>query len=131
MWLKKIWIRKWGKKIKYSRCYRYISMPNLIINKSSLRKEINTNKSVIIDARPEVRFKGEIDEPRPNLKKGNIKKSINIFFGTIISNLGYLKKKSDLIEIFKRFNKKKNIICYCGSGITACNIIFVLYIFKF
>ena len=44
-------------------------MPNLIINQSSLKKEINTNKSIIIDARPEARFKGEVEEPRPNLKK--------------------------------------------------------------
>ena len=66
---KKIWIRKWGKKIKYSKSYTQISMPNLIINQSSLKKEINTNKCIIIDARPEARFKGKVEEPRPNLKK--------------------------------------------------------------
>ena len=68
-------------------------MPNLIINKLSLKKEINTNKSTIIDARPFARFKGEVEEPRPNLKKGNIKNSVNTFFGLITNNYGYLKKK--------------------------------------
>ena len=38
-------------------------MTNLIINQSSLKKEINTNKSIIIDARPEARFKGKVEEP--------------------------------------------------------------------
>ena len=132
IWLKKKCELESGrKKIKYSRCYTQISMTNLIINRPSLKKEINTNKSIIIDARPEVRFKGEVQEPRPNLKKGNIKNSINIFFGLITNNLGYLKTMNDLIKIFKRFSKKKNVICYCGSGITACNIIFVLYILNF
>jgi len=117
--------------IKYSRSYTQISMPNLIINQSSLKKEINANQSIIIDARPETRFKGKVEEPRPNLRKGNIKNSTNIFFGSIINGLGYLKTKNDLVEIFKEFSKKKNVICYCGSGITACNIIFVLYILNF
>ncbi len=52
----------------------------------------------------------------------NYKKKNNFFF--IIThktkNAGYL-----------RLSKKKNVICYCGSGITACNIIFVLYILNF
>ena len=116
---------------KYSRSYTQILMPNLIINQTSLKKEINANQSIIIDARPETRFKGKVAEPRPNLRKGNIKNSTNIFFGSIINGLGYLKTKNDLIKIFKGFSKKKNVICYCGSGITACNIIFVLYILNF
>lgn len=132
IWKKKKYELESGwRAIKYSRSYTQISMPNLIINQSSLKKEINANQSIIIDARPETRFKGKVEEPRPNLRKGNIKNSTNIFFGSIINNLGYLKTKNDLVEIFKEFSKKKNVICYCGSGITACNIIFVLYILNF
>lgn len=132
IWKKKKYELESGwRAIKYSRSYTQISMPNLIINQSSLKKEINANQSIIIDARPETRFKGKVEEPRPNLRKGNIKNSTNIFFGSIINGLGYLKTKNDLVEIFKGFSKKKNVICYCGSGITACNIIFVLYILNF
>lgn len=132
IWKKKKYELESGwRAIKYSRSYTQISMPNLIINQSSLKKEINANQSIIIDARPETRFKGKVEEPRPNLRKGNIKNSTNIFFGSIINGLGYLKTKNDLVEIFKEFSKKKNVICYCGSGITACNIIFVLYILNF
>ena len=132
VWLKKKYELESGmEKIKYSRSYTQISMPNLIINQSSLKKEINANKSIIVDARPEARFKGKVAEPRPNLKKGNIKNSMNVFFGFMTNHLGYLKTNNDLIKIFKKFSKKKNVICYCGSGITACNIIFVLYILNF
>ena len=68
-------------------------MPNLIINQSSLKKEINTNKCIIIDARPEARFKGKVEEPRPNLKKGNIKNSIEYLFWLYNKQPRILKKK--------------------------------------
>ena len=111
IWMKKKYqLENSQKKSRYSRCYSQISMPNLIINKLLLKKEINTNKSIIIDARPVARFKGKVEEPRPNLKKGNIKNSVNTFFGLITNNYGYLKKKDELIEIFDRFSKKKDII---------------------
>ena len=63
------------------------------------------------------------------MKKGNIKNSTNIFLA-YNKQPRILKKKNDLIEILKDL-VKKNVICYCGSGITACNIIFVLYILNF
>ncbi len=119
------------KKIKYARCYSQITNLNLLIDKKSLIEKIKNKKSIIIDARPESRYKGKIDEPRPNLRKGKIKNSVNIFFGLITNELGCLKKKYKLVELFRKFNKKKEIISYCGSGITACNIIFVLYILNF
>ena len=131
-WLKKRYkLESGSEKINYSRCYTKISMPNLIINQWSLKKEVNIERSIIIDARPEARFKGKVEEPRPNLKKGNIRNSINIFYGLVTNSLGHLKKSNDLVEIVKSLSKKKNIICYCGSGITACNIVFVLYILNF
>ena len=40
-----------------------------LIDKKSLIEKIKIKKSIIIDARPESRYKGKIDEPRPNLKK--------------------------------------------------------------
>ena len=72
-------------------------MPNLIINQWSLKKEVSIGKSIIIDARPEARFKGKVEEPRPNLKKGNIKNSINIFYGSVTNSLGHLNKNNYLV----------------------------------
>jgi len=36
-----------------------------------------------------------------------------------------------LIKIFKNLSKNKEVICYCGSGVTACNLIFVLNLLNF
>ena len=88
---------------------------------------------LIIDARSEKRFLGLEKEKRPNLYSGNIPGSINIPY-TSLSKNGKFLKKNNLLKIFKKsmnLDKKKNIVCTCGSGITACNIILALDILGF
>ena len=64
-----------------------------------------------------------MEEPRPNLKKGNVPKSKNIPFQLCIeSKTNTFKKKNELIKIFKENNidyLKPNVFM-CGSGVTAC-----------
>ena len=72
-------------------------------------------------------------EKRPNLYSGNIPGSINIPY-TSLSKNGKFLKKNNLKKIFRKsmnLDKKKNIVCTCGSGITACNIILALDILGF
>ncbi len=106
---------------------------NLVIKKRELEKSLKKRKFKIIDARPKNRFEGIEEEPRLGLTKGNIKSSINIPFDKITKKNGYLKNLRDLENIIlkNKINKKDNIVCYCGSGITACNIIFILSILGF
>ena len=79
------------------------------------------NNFVIFDARNKDRFKGKKKEPRPNLKIGHIPKSINLFWGDLITNKGTMKTKNKLKKILKKYNlKNKNIVTSCGSGVTAC-----------
>ncbi len=131
-WIKKKFpTTKTIKKHKKSKFYCNNILTNTIINKKQLEKILENKENYrIIDARPKKRFLGIVKEPRPNLKKGNIKNSFNIPFDLISEN-GNLKNLEKLEIIFKKKNNLKfrnNIICYCGSGITACNIIFTLNI---
>ena len=63
-------------------------------------------------------------EARPDVRCGNIKNSINIPFNLMLKEDGSLKNDDDLKNIFQDLgvNTKKEIICSCASGVTACII---------
>ena len=83
-------------------------------------KQDNPNLTVI-DARPESRFLKIEPEPRKNIGKGNIPKSIN-YPSTLFDSKGFLKTKTEIKKIFSKIKKNKHIVCSCGSGVAACNI---------
>ena len=103
---------------------RYIANENtsLVINKDEVNKNINSKKFQLIDARGEKRFLGLQQEPRKELRSGNIKGSINLPFQKLLEQDRTFKKKDELIEIFKtkKISIEKEMAFTCGSGITAC-----------
>ena len=103
---------------------------HMIITLKDLKEKILTNQNItIFDARSQKRFNGLEPEPRKDLKSGNIPGSINIPYKEISSNNGKILGTNKLKSIFNRkksLKKNDEIICTCGSGITACNIILAL-----
>jgi thiosulfate/3-mercaptopyruvate sulfurtransferase len=102
---------------------------SMVANLEYIKRKTKDKKTLIIDARPRNRFLGLKEEPRKNLKKGNIPGSINIPFTSLVDKKGRFLSKSVLKKKFEKkinFSFIKRIICTCGSGITACNIIFGL-----
>ena len=95
---------------------------NLIINFNQVEKNIIKNEFCLVDARGEKRFKGLVEEPRKNLKKGNIKGSKNLPFSKIINSENNTFKKRGIREnILKPRHKLNEKLAFsCGSGITAC-----------
>lgn len=110
--------------------YKAKTQEKLLINKITLEKLITSEDFYIFDARPKNRFEGKQPEPRKNVRKGNIPGSVNIPFASLSDTSGKLKSIKFLDNYFSNIIKSKNmrIVCMCGSGITACNIIFVLNI---
>ena len=101
----------------------------MVANHEYVRKKTKDKKTLIIDARSKKRFLGLEEEPRKNLKKGNIPGSINIPSTSLVDKKGRFLSKSILKKKFEKqvnFSFIKEIICTCGSGVTACNIIFGL-----
>ena len=95
----------------------------LVVNFEQIKKNIKKKDFCLIDARGEKRFKGLVDEPRKNLKKGNIQGSKNLPYLKIINpENNTFKKKDELQKVFISHGIELNekLAFSCGSGITAC-----------
>ncbi len=83
-----------------------------------------TQEYYLLDARSSGRFRGTAPEPRAQLKSGAIKNSINLPYTEVLDGTIF-KSNSELRKIFDDLNiSDKPIIFSCGSGITACIILF-------
>jgi thiosulfate/3-mercaptopyruvate sulfurtransferase len=75
----------------------------------------------IVDARSPERFRGEIEEPRPGLRRGRIPGSKNVHYATLLQDDGTLKPVEQLRAVFEAagVDVAKPAITTCGSGVTA------------
>lgn len=81
--------------------------------------------STIIDARSADRFMGRKEEPRAGMRSGHIRGSLNMPFTEVLNDHRY-KKAGELEEAFIALigSKSPRLIFTCGSGITACILMF-------
>lgn len=126
----------WKKKFKTEKhiksylktTYKVFKKNKMIFSKKEVKNILGNIEFQVIDARPKKRFDGIEAEPRTNVIRGNIEGSINIPFNSI-NQSGKILSNNKLKEILYKNKelRKKNIIVLCGSGVTACNIIFALH----
>ncbi|MFT5219914.1 MAG: thiosulfate/3-mercaptopyruvate sulfurtransferase [Planctomycetota bacterium] len=88
---------------------------------------LDDRTSLVLDARPGVRFRGEVAEPREGLRMGHMPGSLNLPFSDLCVD-GRLKTKAELQAIFSNLPfSGDRVIFSCGSGITACVIAFAAH----
>lgn len=100
----------------------YVASPDLIVVKSieDIVKNIDSKRSILIDARSKGRFDGTAPEPREGLPSGHIPNSTNLPFGELLED-GKFKNTEELTRIFNRLDLgNEDLIFSCGSGVTAC-----------
>ncbi len=75
----------------------------------------------IVDARSPERFRGEVEEPRPGLRRGRIPGSKNVHYSALLQADGTLKPVAELRAVFEAagVDVAKPAITTCGSGVTA------------
>ena len=103
--------------------YKSGEKKELVKNKKTIDKNIDTQKFKVIDARSRERFEGKVPEPRKGLRSGSIKNSFCLPFGYCLNEDKTFKNKDDLKSVFKSCLNdinEKNIVFSCGSGVTAC-----------
>ncbi len=97
--------------------------PNLQKSASQILENISKKEAIVLDARSEGRFCGQIPETRENLKSGHIPSSVNLPFLEVLDNGIYLPKE-EIKTIFHKLEiTNKPLIYTCGSGLTACILI--------
>lgn len=90
-----------------------------LANVNDVLEALPDHEIQIVDARSSARFYGEVDEPRPGLRKGHIPTSKNLPFELVLE-ADYLIETIKLHSIFDSLNNhKKQMIYTCGSGVTA------------
>lgn len=87
-------------------------------NVDDIKNNLNAGIEIVVDARSQERFRGQVSEPRPNLKSGHIPKSVNIPFASVLKN-GKMRSKDELKSIFRGIDGHPMVFT-CGSGTTAC-----------
>ena len=102
--------------------YKASENKEMVKSKSEVVKNIALKNFKVVDARSLKRFKGEVPEPRSNVRSGSIPNSICLPFKTLINDDFTFKSKSEISSYFNdlSLNDPVNVVFSCGSGITAC-----------
>ena len=98
-----------------------------VVDKKAVDSLRDETKTLLIDARAPERFRGEV-EPI-DAKPGHIPGAENFPFAQALDpQTGLFRSPESLREAFKGIGAApdKTIICYCGSGVTACTNILAL-----
>ncbi|KHF38180.1 sulfurtransferase [Halalkalibacter okhensis] len=88
------------------------------VKASDVFENLNNKDRILIDSRELNRFKGK-EEPIDPIA-GHIPGAINYFWKDVLMNDGTWKESEELLNHFSGLPKSKEIIVYCGSGISAC-----------
>jgi len=96
-------------------------------NLDNIMEDLNNYRNkVIIDARGEERFLGQVEEPRHKVRSGHIPSSLNIPISSLIDKKSNcFKSASEINQIFRDIgitNKDAELVMTCGSGVTACGL---------
>jgi len=89
--------------------------------------EKDPSVGLIIDARSTPRFNGEVDEPRPGLRRGHLPFSVNVPWDSVLDpTTNEFLSQHEMLRIFNQagfdpmLNLKAKVTFSCGSGVTAC-----------
>lgn len=92
-----------------------------VTNASDVRARLNDKSSLILDARPAARFRGETPEPRQGLRSGHMPGATNIPHIAVLNDDQIFLDEQKLAALFADagVTPEKQIVTSCGSGVTA------------
>lgn len=98
--------------------------------KEDILANLESRAEQVIDARGAARWSGAEADPRPNIACGHIPGSANVPYTTLYNADGTFKPKAELKAAFEAagVDLSKPIVTSCGSGVTACVLLFALHL---
>lgn len=98
--------------------------------KADVLANLETRAEQVIDARGAARWSGAEPDPRPNIACGHIPGSANVPYTTLYNADGTFKPKAELKAAFEAagVDLSKPVVTSCGSGVTACVLLFALHL---
>lgn len=93
----------------------------LVRSVEEVKRDLESGKEQIVDARPAGRFEGRDPEPRPGLRSGHMPGSRSLPWETLLGPDGALLGAEALAERFKAagVDLARPVVTSCGSGVTA------------
>ncbi|MFC0472408.1 sulfurtransferase [Halalkalibacter kiskunsagensis] len=88
------------------------------VNANQVKERLNHPDTVLIDSRESNRYFGW-EEPIDTIA-GHIPGAVNYFWKNVLNENGLWKDNEELKENFSEVLHSKEIIVYCGSGVSAC-----------
>jgi len=98
--------------------------------KAQVLANLHSRAEQVVDARSAGRWSGAEADPRPGIASGHIPGSRNLHFSLLYHPDGTFKDKAGITAAFEQagLDLAKPVISSCGSGITACVLIFGLHL---
>ncbi|WP_051189016.1 sulfurtransferase [Halalkalibacillus halophilus] len=90
---------------------------NMLATQEEVQFATQTSTCYLLDSRSPERYRGEY-EPIDQ-KAGHIPNAINYDWQELMDRKGMFKEVSELESRFSNLDKNKEVIVYCGSGVTA------------
>jgi thiosulfate/3-mercaptopyruvate sulfurtransferase len=91
---------------------------HLLVSVNEVKDKLGQSGTVLIDSREERRYLG-LEEPIDPVA-GHIPGAINHFWKDSLNEQGQWKNAEEQAERFSNIPADKELIVYCGSGVTAC-----------
>jgi thiosulfate/3-mercaptopyruvate sulfurtransferase len=97
-------------------------------SKADVLANLTRPQSQVVDARGAPRFAGAAPEPRPGIAAGHVPGARNVPYAALFAPDGTYKDPAALRAAFTEagVDLARPIIASCGSGITACALLFAL-----
>jgi thiosulfate/3-mercaptopyruvate sulfurtransferase len=126
-WLKAGLPVRGGSEYRQLKRFEPHEIPGAYVDSPQVREMSADSRYIILDARSAPRFRGEIEPIDP--VAGHIPGAVSAPFEQNLTPEGTFLPPDTLRGLFERLIKSvpsENVICYCGSGVTAAHNLFAI-----